>query len=114
MSSRGYFSLPGSSLLSQDCRFVGFIGRVGRRFAHVDLACDNIGGQANSILVQQLDLAAGASNSGVNGGNGFVEMGSDGGLLGEGRDTHMKGTELIFSNSRISNANRFSRHSIRK
>ena len=51
---------------------------------HVEPAAHDVADQAGAIFAQQLDLAAGAVNRGVNVGGGLVEIADDGGLLGEG------------------------------
>ena len=54
------------------------------RLAHIHLARDHIGDQADAILGQQFDLPTGAGHRGVNRGGLFVQIRDDGGLLGEG------------------------------
>ena len=61
----------------------GSLREVGGRFAHVELAGDHVGDEARAVLAEELDLAAGAGDGGVDVGGGLVEVLDDGGLFGE-------------------------------
>ena len=60
---------------------IGFIGQVHRCLAHVQLAGHHVGDQAGAVFLDQVDLALGAVDGGVNVGRGFVEALDDSLLL---------------------------------
>ena len=64
----------------------GSLRQAGGRLAHVELAGHHVGDEARAVLAEELDLAAGAVDGGVDAGGGLVEVLDDGGLFVLGVD----------------------------
>ena len=50
----------------------GSLRQAGGRLAHVELAGDHVGDEARAVLAEELDLAAGAGDGGVDAGGGSM------------------------------------------
>lgn len=61
--------------------------------AHVELAGDDVGDEAGAVFGHALGLAPGVVDGAVEGCGDFVEVGSDGGLLGVGWGNYSKATK---------------------
>lgn len=52
--------------------------------ADVEFAGDDVGEEAGAVFAHEVGLTAGGVDGGVDSGGGFVEVGGDGALFGEG------------------------------
>ena len=79
----------------QGVSLTGFFREVGGRLAHVQLAGDHVGDEAGAVLAEELGLAAGAGDGGVDGGGGLVEVLDDGGLFGKRWEGDLLGADSL-------------------